>query len=320
MRPEQQTNNRVTKYILPLQLNKMDIGEITDSDGYSSSDSLDSPPSSPSPVLHAYSQSRQNQQINYNKYNNTSTPNLLSLSLYAASQSSAHKSDSSPKQDTNNIFSFNSDNYPQFQYNNNRKNISSPPQSPPPLLSSSTASLSSSTSDLLQSDAAFSLNYYVDVWTRIKDISDAISKVANECLSGRGYNVEVAKLETEAYELLKVLKKACNNTDNSGSDSKRKLPPPLVRPRRHRRRKSGDIVIDDEEGEFFEKKRKCVGNDLYCHSCGTTETPEWRRGPDGCKSLCNACGLHYAKILKRETMVPNRQTQKNTMSMNNLLN
>lgn len=28
-----------------------------------------------------------------------------------------------------------------------------------------------------------------------------------------------------------------------------------------------------------------------CHSCSTTETPEWRRGPDGARTLCNACGL-----------------------------
>lgn len=25
-----------------------------------------------------------------------------------------------------------------------------------------------------------------------------------------------------------------------------------------------------------------------------------RRGPDGFKSLCNACGIHFAKILKKE--------------------
>ncbi|KAG1196861.1 hypothetical protein G6F70_007105 [Rhizopus microsporus] len=36
-----------------------------------------------------------------------------------------------------------------------------------------------------------------------------------------------------------------------------------------------------------------------CHSCGTTETPEWRRGPDGARTLCNACGLHYAKLVRK---------------------
>ncbi|KAG5338125.1 GATA zinc finger domain-containing protein 10 [Termitomyces sp. T112] len=36
-----------------------------------------------------------------------------------------------------------------------------------------------------------------------------------------------------------------------------------------------------------------------CHSCNIRETPEWRRGPDGARTLCNACGLHYAKLQRK---------------------
>ncbi|KAF2746241.1 GCS-domain-containing protein [Sporormia fimetaria CBS 119925] len=36
-----------------------------------------------------------------------------------------------------------------------------------------------------------------------------------------------------------------------------------------------------------------------CHSCNRAETPEWRRGPDGARTLCNACGLHYAKVTRK---------------------
>ncbi|KAH7091714.1 hypothetical protein BKA62DRAFT_724202 [Auriculariales sp. MPI-PUGE-AT-0066] len=32
-----------------------------------------------------------------------------------------------------------------------------------------------------------------------------------------------------------------------------------------------------------------------CVKCGTQDTPEWRKGPDGTKNFCNACGLRYAK-------------------------
>jgi hypothetical protein len=32
---------------------------------------------------------------------------------------------------------------------------------------------------------------------------------------------------------------------------------------------------------------------LYCHMCNTRETPEWRSGPDGPRTLCNACGLNW---------------------------
>lgn len=46
-----------------------------------------------------------------------------------------------------------------------------------------------------------------------------------------------------------------------------------------------------------------------CHSCNIRETPEWRRGPDGARTLCNACGLHYAKLVrKREKALANGET------------
>merc|ERR1712137_1410190 len=37
-----------------------------------------------------------------------------------------------------------------------------------------------------------------------------------------------------------------------------------------------------------------------CLVCGTTDSPQWRRGPAGSKSLCNACGLHYQAMMRRE--------------------
>lgn len=40
-----------------------------------------------------------------------------------------------------------------------------------------------------------------------------------------------------------------------------------------------------------------------CQRCGTTETPEWRRGPGGVKTLCNACGLFHAKLVKKKGAV-----------------
>ncbi|KAG1460660.1 hypothetical protein G6F56_005897 [Rhizopus delemar] len=42
-------------------------------------------------------------------------------------------------------------------------------------------------------------------------------------------------------------------------------------------------------------KRSMIGQ--RCHSCNTTETPEWRRGPDGARTLCNACGLRKIVII-----------------------
>ncbi|KAI8913110.1 hypothetical protein DFJ77DRAFT_466811 [Powellomyces hirtus] len=36
-----------------------------------------------------------------------------------------------------------------------------------------------------------------------------------------------------------------------------------------------------------------------CESCLTTESPEWRKGPSGLKTLCNACGLRYSRSVAK---------------------
>ncbi|CCM02581.1 uncharacterized protein FIBRA_04684 [Fibroporia radiculosa] len=43
-----------------------------------------------------------------------------------------------------------------------------------------------------------------------------------------------------------------------------------------------------------------------CLGCNATSTPEWRRGPMGPRTLCNACGLVYAKLLKKRSRDPAR--------------
>ena len=35
-----------------------------------------------------------------------------------------------------------------------------------------------------------------------------------------------------------------------------------------------------------------------CAHCGSQKTSEWRMGPEGRGTLCNACGLRYRKKLK----------------------
>lgn len=39
---------------------------------------------------------------------------------------------------------------------------------------------------------------------------------------------------------------------------------------------------------------------LRCECCSCDSTPEWRRGPNGARTLCNACGLYFAKVSKRK--------------------
>ncbi|KAF8077788.1 white collar 2 type of transcription factor [Lyophyllum atratum] len=53
---------------------------------------------------------------------------------------------------------------------------------------------------------------------------------------------------------------------------------------------------EDEEGSKRKKlKKTTVGEQYVCITCGRTDSPEWRKGPLGPKTLCNACGLRWAK-------------------------
>ncbi|ELR16490.1 GATA zinc finger domain containing protein [Acanthamoeba castellanii str. Neff] len=63
------------------------------------------------------------------------------------------------------------------------------------------------------------------------------------------------------------------------------------------------------------RRRKVQRRDLHCHVCGVTDTPEWRRGPDGDHTLCNACGLHYAKALKKEKEAREKEGRKHSIDM-----
>ncbi|KAI8885218.1 hypothetical protein K501DRAFT_293568 [Backusella circina FSU 941] len=46
-----------------------------------------------------------------------------------------------------------------------------------------------------------------------------------------------------------------------------------------------------------QKKKAAETSDVpkMCAQCQSTDSPEWRKGPNGPKELCNACGLRYAK-------------------------
>jgi len=58
-----------------------------------------------------------------------------------------------------------------------------------------------------------------------------------------------------------------------------------------------------DDGDAAAKRQKAeaapVPEGQTCLGCNATSTPEWRRGPLGPRTLCNACGLVYAKLIKK---------------------
>jgi len=78
---------------------------------------------------------------------------------------------------------------------------------------------------------------------------------------------------------------------------------------------STERQIDIESTPFVHKpqkrrfKKTPVVGEKACESCGTSSTPEWRKGPKGPKTLCNACGLHFAKLTRQKKGLQSKPPQ-----------
>ncbi|BBH06503.1 GATA transcription factor 16 [Prunus dulcis] len=55
------------------------------------------------------------------------------------------------------------------------------------------------------------------------------------------------------------------------------------------------VALDSVLGRKEPFPQAMNGNKKRCSDCMTTETPLWRGGPAGPKSLCNACGIRHRK-------------------------
>ncbi|KAF9246368.1 white collar 2 type of transcription factor [Melanogaster broomeanus] len=60
-----------------------------------------------------------------------------------------------------------------------------------------------------------------------------------------------------------------------------------------------DDDLGDDGTSRRRKIRKTHSTEQHvCVTCGRTDSPEWRKGPQGPKTLCNACGLRWAKEIR----------------------
>ncbi|KAK5992678.1 Cutinase gene palindrome-binding protein [Cladobotryum mycophilum] len=64
---------------------------------------------------------------------------------------------------------------------------------------------------------------------------------------------------------------------------------------------AGIAIPLDRPGD--KKKKLKTAEEYVCTDCGTLDSPEWRKGPSGPKTLCNACGLRWAKKEKKRNSV-----------------
>lgn len=64
---------------------------------------------------------------------------------------------------------------------------------------------------------------------------------------------------------------------------------------------AGIAILSDRDRDAGKDKKKKIklADEFVCTDCGTLDSPEWRKGPHGPKTLCNACGLRWAKKEKK---------------------
>ena len=55
--------------------------------------------------------------------------------------------------------------------------------------------------------------------------------------------------------------------------------------------------VETHNDEERAKKEGKKGEWRRCLNCGRQKTPQWRVGPEGPKTLCNACGVRFRKQL-----------------------
>ncbi|KAJ7707546.1 hypothetical protein B0H17DRAFT_1156169 [Mycena rosella] len=114
-------------------------------------------------------------------------------------------------------------------------------------------------------------------------------------MDGDGGEAEVDELETTAEQDMELIRTKRASTTGVGVGG-------VGQPKsKYRKRSRADVRSRDWSGQRATPPGKC-------HSCNIRETPEWRRGPDGARTLCNACGLlrnadaravDYAKLMRK---------------------
>ncbi|KLJ13733.1 hypothetical protein EMPG_11336 [Blastomyces silverae] len=118
----------------------------------------------------------------------------------------------------------------------------------------------------------------------IDDLAQTLRRTSDALARIRSLAVEQALAEQQAEQRAQRQVYKTNGVRNEGQ-------PPMYR---EDFKGGGGFAGGDTK-----KRRGKAAPPGRCHSCNRAETPEWRRGPDGARTLCNACGLHYAKLTRK---------------------
>jgi len=149
-------------------------------------------------------------------------------------------------------------------------------------------------------------------WAQILSKGEEITRQATDAHRREFTTVEIQRVENLALSLLSEVRKLLNEekpletslipttptqtitfipaninaVSNSGVDLNGSI--------------GGESGSNSDDTPKKRRGRPPIKKPLFCAECGTTETPEWRRGENGPNTLCNGCGLRFAKRRKQE--------------------
>jgi len=91
-------------------------------------------------------------------------------------------------------------------------------------------------------------------------------------------------------------------TSNRANPRKERTQVPAVAPEAHTGMQESVLQpVEATEGQVKVEDDSANGEHMIqgrCTKCGTTRTPQWREGPEGPKTLCNACGVRLSREKK----------------------
>lgn len=141
-------------------------------------------------------------------------------------------------------------------------------------------------------------------WNNIRVYSDFISKFATEAAIA-------TEITNESYfdlrNMVACLSKMVDNLNPEKHETFRKkksIPTEKTQSPQYifeeDEEEEDTVIIQSVKSRKRRRRSQKLQQNTYCHECKVTTTPEWRTGPNGPRTLCNACGLHWAKFKKNK--------------------
>ncbi|XP_021652668.2 GATA transcription factor 9 isoform X2 [Hevea brasiliensis] len=171
------------------------------------------------------------------------------------------------------------------------------------------------------------LEWFPSFSTDLISLSDLCFTLEHEPLSlfddFRAYTESPADFPVTPEQTIEKVEENKSTTIIANKKRLRSLEPFTFTGFTHKKQRSNRVLKQRKRDAWdfeSEKASSAMGDDLFrkverrCSHCETDKTPQWRLGPSGPKTLCNACGVRFwpARQIKQrgESLVGHTKREK----------